>query len=638
MSDVREEVRDYEALRAEFSWETARAELDGVPGGRGLNIAHEAVDRHAVAGRRDEVAIRCLDPDGGAVELTFGRLKVLTNQFANLLRELGVETGDRVFVLTDRIPELYVAALGTLKNRCVFSPLFSAYGPEPIKARLAIGRGKVLVTTTGLYAKKIAPIEGSLSDLEHVLIIPDDRDPGRLSAAAPSGESAAESEPAGEPSRAPTEEGSAAADAEGESPSASGAEEDASDEAAGTEASEGVDEEDESAENDSVITRDLYELLLAADEDFAIPPTEPEQPALLHFTSGTTGTPKGVVHVHEAVVGHYASAQVVLDLKPEDVMWCTADPGWVTGVSYGLVAPLVVGATLIVDRAEFAADRWYRILQDESVTVWYTAPTAIRMLRRYGGELALDYDLSALRLAASVGEPLSPESVRWSRKVFGHPIRDTWWQTETGSIMIAAYPGIDARPGSMGKPVPGVEIQLVERTKREDGTVGVEPVVEADVTGELAIRSGWPSMFRAYLDDEERYAACFADDWYLSGDLARRDEDGYLWFVGRIDDVIKTAGHLVGPVEVENALMEHPAVAEVGVVGRPDEIAGEVVRAFVSLNPGYEPDEGLRADILGHARNKLGPAIAPKELEFRQDLPKTRSGKIMRRILKEEDE
>jgi len=549
-------LADYERVRADFSWEAARRELDGLPGGRGLNIAHEAVDRHVDHGRGDRLALLWLGKDGDSRRLTYRALAAETNRFANVLRSLGVGKGDRVFALTPRIPELYVACLGTLKNASVFSPLFSAFGPEPIAARVGAGRGKVLVTTDVLYKRKVASIRSSLPALEHVLLV-------RTTAS-------------------PLPEG----------------------------------------------TRDLRELLSAASERFEIPPTDPEDMALLHFTSGTTGKPKGAVHVHAAVVAHHATGKLALDLHPEDVFWCTADPGWVTGTSYGIIAPLTHGIVNVVDEADFDAERWYGILRDQRISVWYTAPTAVRMMMRVGAAMARRFETPALRFIASVGEPLNPEAVLWGQEAFGLPIHDNWWQTETGGIMIANFASMDIRPGSMGRPLPGVEAAVVRRSER-----GVE-VVPAGEEGELALARGWPSMFRGYLDDDERYRKCFAGDWYLTGDLARQDDAGYFWFVGRADDVIKSSGHLIGPFEVESALLEHPAVAEAGVIGKPDPIAMEIVKAFVSLKPGYQPGEALERELLGFARTRLGAAVAPKEIAIVASLPRTRSGKIMRRLLK----
>ena len=374
----------------------------------------------------------------------------------------------------------------------------------------------------------------------------------------------------------------------------------------------------------------LETLLTETADDFATAATSPDDLALLHFTSGTTGQPKGAMHVHEAVVAHHVTGQYALDLHPEDVFWCTADPGWVTGTSYGIISPLTIGCTLIVDQAEFDAERWYRILQDEKVTVWYTAPTAIRSLMRVGDEIPRQFDLSAIRFLASVGEPLNAEAVVWSNRVFGRPFHDNWWQTETGGIMIANYASMDVKPGSMGKPLPGVVAGIVTK----DAGGNAVPIEKPMTVGELALRPGWPSMFRGYLGAGERYRKCFSGGWYLTGDLAMRDANGYYWFVGRSDDMIKSAGHLIGPYEVESALMSHPAVAEAAVIGVPDERMGEAVKAFVSLKPGQRADDELRSALLGFVRKALGPAVAPREIDFRETLPRTRSGKIMRRLLK----
>jgi acetyl-CoA synthetase len=550
-------VPDLETYRASFGWESARRELDGLPDG-GLNIAHEAVDRHAAGPRRDHLAIRWLGKDGRRRDLSYGTLALETARFASALARLGVAPGDPLFVLAGRIPELYVAVLGALKHRCTVTPLFSAFGPEPIRARLELGRARVLVTTPSLYRKKVAPIRGGLRALQQVLLVPEPDEPMDIHG-----------------------------------------------------------------------TMDLSALLRAAPPVYTIRHTDPETRALVHFTSGTTGRPKGAIHVHQAVLAHHVTGRIALDLQPEDVFWCTADPGWVTGTSYGIISPLTNGVTSIVDEAEFDAERWYRILAEEHVTVWYTAPTAVRMMMKAGTALARHRVFPDLRFIASVGEPLNPEAVRWGEEAFGLPIHDNWWQTETGGIMIANYAAMDIRPGSMGKPLPGIDAGIVRR----DGD-GVRELTTPDEEGELALRAGWPSMFRGYLDDEARYRQCFADGWYLTGDLARRDADGYFWFVGRADDVIKSAGHLIGPFEVESVLMEHEAVAEAGVIGKPDPVVGEVVKAFVSLKEGFEASDALRRSLLAHARTRLGAAVAPKEIDILPALPRTRSGKIMRRLLK----
>jgi acetyl-CoA synthetase len=469
-----------------------------------------------------------------------------------------------VFTLLGRVPDLHVAVLGALKFAAVASPLFSAFGPEPIRERLTIGDGRVLVTTRALYDRKVAPVRDRLPGLRHVVLVGEGADPTGIAGARP-----------------------------------------------------------------------LDELLATASSTFEVPATKPDDLALLHFTSGTTGRPKGAMHVHDAVVAHHATGAFALDLHRDDVFWCTADPGWVTGTSYGIIAPLTNGVTLVLAEAEFDAERWYGTLEHERVTVWYTAPTAIRMMMR-AGLVGAGRDLSALRFIASVGEPLNPEAVTWGVDAFGLPIHDNWWQTETGGIMIANFASSDIKPGSMGRPLPGIDAAVLCRDEHgavvvEDGEAKLAP---PNVEGELALRPGWPSMFRGYLGEPDRYAKCFAGGWYLTGDLASVDDDGYFWFVGRGDDLIKSAGHLIGPFEVESALMEHPAVVEAGVIGKPDPVAGAVVKAFVVLRPEYEASDELRLELIGFGRKRLGAAVAPKEIEFAPSLPKTRSGKIMRRLLR----
>ncbi|WP_323772235.1 acetate--CoA ligase [Antarctobacter sp.] len=541
------------ATRAQAArWTEARSLIDGIEGG--LNIAHEALDRHVAQGHGDQIALRWFGKDDSQRDISYGALMEMSARFANVLAAHDLGRGDSLFSLAGRVPELYAGALGTLRAGLVFTPLFSAFGPEPIRTRMEIGGANVLLTTASIYRRKIAPWRDEIPSLKLVLILGDEAPEGCVA---------------------------------------------------------------------------LGPEMAAASSDFAPVPMDTEDPALIHFTSGTTGKPKGAVHVQSAVIYHAFSGREALGLTPGAIYWCTADPGWVTGTSYGILSPLVNRVTMIVDEAEFDLDRWYSTVERERVQIWYSAPTAIRMMMRAGATAAAPYDFSSLKFLASVGEPLNPEAVIWSQKVFGQPFHDNWWQTETGGIMIANRPGMEVRPGSMGKPLPGVEAAILD--KADDGTLRVCAPREI---GELALRPGWPSMMRSYLHEEARYQKTFAGGWYLSGDLAMQDEDGYFWFVGRADDLIKSSGHLIGPFEVESAMIEHDAVAEAGVIGVPDETAGEVVKAYVTLNPGYQPSEELERELRGHARKKLGAAVAPREIVFRNTLPKTRSGKIMRRLLK----
>ena len=531
-----------------------------------VNITDHVVDRHVRDGHGADVAVRFIGKSGIDVvsTLTFAELAVQSRRFAGVLRELGVEHGDTVALLSGRTPATYVAALGTWRAGGVVCPLFAAFGPEPLRQRLELGHARVLVTTASGYRRKIEALRPGLGELRHVLVTdvgPDEAPPGTESLAA---------------------------------------------------------------------LMDVATIVPDA-------PTRRDDPATIHFTSGTTGTPKGAVHVHDAVVALSATASEVFELERDDVYWCTADPGWVTGTSYGIIAPLAAGVTTVVDEAELDPARWYSILERERVSVWYTAPTAIRMLMRAGSELAHQHDLCCLRLVASVGEPLSREAVEWGAGAFGTPIRDTWWQTETGAIMIANRARSGVRAGSMGTAVPGIDAALLacddEGTLVRSGGHVVE-VHDPDAIGMIAIRPGWPSMFRAYIDAPERYERTFTDGWYLTGDLARRDHDGWFWFVGRADDVIKTAGHLIGPFEVESVLNEHPDVVASGVYGVPDPVAGQAIHAAVVLAPGVPVDETTTSGIMAHARRHLGAAVAPRVITPVDALPYTRSGKVMRRVLR----
>ncbi|MEF2964580.1 acetate--CoA ligase [Paenibacillus sp. M1] len=371
---------------------------------------------------------------------------------------------------------------------------------------------------------------------------------------------------------------------------------------------------------------DYYKEMELAPAEAEIEWVNREDGLILHYTSGSTGKPKGVYHVHNAMLQHYYTGKVVLDLKEGDVFWCTADPGWVTGTSYGIFAPWLNGATNVVRGGRFSPGDWYETIQQNKVTVWYSAPTAFRMLMGAGEDIVKGYDLSSLRHVLSVGEPLNPEVVRWGCKVYGHRIHDTWWMTETGAQLICNYPSMPLKPGSMGKPLPGIQAAIIDDNGK---------VLPPGRMGNLAIRTPWPSMMRLIWNNAPKFEEYFRiPGWYISGDTAYMDEDGYFWFQGRIDDVINSSGERIGPFEVESKLVEHPAVAEAGVIGKPDPTRGEIIKAFISLREGYTPSEQLKAEIARFVKEGLSAHAAPREIEFKEKLPKTRSGKIMRRVLK----
>ena len=548
-------LSDYHKLRESFSWDQVERELDWLPNG-GLNITHECIDRHCKDGKADKLAMIWLGKDMQEEErYTFAQMRDATNKFANVLRDLGVQKGERVFFFLDRLPETYIAILGALKAGCVAGPLFSAFGPDPVRDRLQDSGASVLVTAPELR-KRIAGILPDCTDLKHIIVVNKN---GRSS-----------------------------------EPLASG---------------------------------DLsYEDLMAqASAEFGNITTTRDDYSIMHYTSGTTGKPKGAVHRHNSVLQQYITGKWCLDLHEEDIYWCTADPGWVTGTSYGIIAPWSNGVTQFIYEGGFRATTWYDLIGRYGVTAWYTAPTAIRMMMKVGTEAATKRDTSSLRFTASVGEPLNPEGIFFGQEAFDLPFHDNWWQTETGAIMCANYAGSEIKPGSMGRPIPGIHMAIVDDQGNES------PLGEE---GNLAVKPGWPSMFQTYWRNEEMYQSKFEGDWYITGDRAHMDEDGYFWFHGRADDVINTAGHLVSPFEVESALLEHPAVAEAGVIGKPDPIAMEVVKAFVALVEGYEPSDALRRELLRFTRDKLASGTAPREIDFLPGLPKTRSGKIMRRLLK----
>jgi len=548
---LRPHLKDYDAERARFSWEGVEREFDWHTTGK-VNMAHEAIDRHADSWRRNKVALLYLD-DARLEKYTFLDLKRLTDRFANVLRKYGVGRGDRVFLFMPRAPEIYISLLGALKVGAIPSPLFEAFMKDAVRDRMADAQAVAAVTVP--HMKDRVPVD-ELPKLQHVFL------------------AGAKGAPLGRNE---------------------------------------VDWDDEMAR--------------APDTLGSVEWLGREDPLILHYTSGSTGKPKGVLHVQNAMLGQLITGKYVLDLHDEDIYWCTSDPGWVTGTSYGIFAPWLNGATNVIRGGRFDPDRWYETIQRLRVSVWYSAPTAFRLLMGAGTAVAKRYELSSLRHICSVGEPLNPEVIRWGWDAFeGRTIHDNWWMTETGHQLIANYPSMLVRLGSMGKPIPGVEAAIVD-----DGGKVLGP----HEIGNLCVRKGWPGMMRQIWRNPERYATYFRHDpWFFTGDSAHRDEDGYFWFHGRIDDVIKTSGERVGPFEVESKLVEHPAVAQAGVIGKPDAVRGEIIKAFISLRSGYQPSDALKQEIMAFVKKGLAAHMVPREIEFRPDLPRTRSGKIMRRVLK----
>ncbi|WP_010195451.1 acetate--CoA ligase [Bacillus sp. m3-13] len=542
-------LEDYEQTYRNFDWSEVEKNFSFSETGR-VNVAHEAIDRHADSARKNKVALYYRDPERDE-KYTFKEMKDMSNKAGNILKQTcDVEKGDRVFIFMPRSPELYFAALGAIKLGAIVGPLFEAFMEGAVKDRLEDSEAKVIITTPALLNR--IPLD-DLPAIKHVVLV---------------GENVKEEGP----------------------------------------------------------FIDFNSRMKEASKKLQVEWVEKTDGLVLHYTSGSTGKPKGVLHVHNAMVQHYQTAKWVLDLKEEDVYWCTADPGWVTGTAYGIFGPWLVGASNVIVGGRFRPEAWYETIEDYGVSVWYSAPTAFRMLMGAGDEVVKKYDLSSLRHILSVGEPLNPEVIRWGVKVFNLRVHDTWWMTETGAQLICNYPAMEIKPGSMGKPIPGVEAAIVDDQGNE---------LPPYRMGNLAIKKGWPSMMHTIWNNKEKYESYFMPgDWYVSGDSAYMDEEGYFWFQGRIDDVIMTSGERVGPFEVESKLVEHPAVAEAGVIGKPDPVRGEIIKAFVALRDGHTASDELKEEIRQFVKRGLAAHAAPREIEFRDKLPKTRSGKIMRRVLK----
>jgi acetyl-CoA synthetase len=541
-------LKDYESTYQTFDWGEVEKDFTWYKTGR-VNLAYEAVDRHAETEKKNKVALYFSNPTRDE-KYTFKDMKDMSNRAGNVLKQLDVEKGDRVFIFMPRSPELYFTLLGAVKLGAIVGPLFEAFMEGAVRDRLQDSEAKVLVTTPELLER--VPVE-ELPHLKHILLV-----------------------------------------------------------------GENVQEDEKYS--------DYFKRMENASKQLEIEWVDREDGLILHYTSGSTGKPKGVLHVHNAMLQHYLTAKWVLDLQEDDVYWCTADPGWVTGTSYGIFGPWLNGASNVIRGGRFSPEDWYSTIEKYGVSVWYSAPTAFRMLMGAGEDVIKRFDLSSLRHVLSVGEPLNPEVVRWGMKVFNLRIHDNWWMTETGAQLISNYPAMEVKPGSMGKPFPGIEAAIVD----DQGNV-----LPPNRMGNLAIKKGWPSMMRTIWNNEQKYESYFTPQgWYVSGDSAYMDEDGYFWFQGRVDDVIMTSGERVGPFEVESKLVEHPAVAEAGVIGKPDPVRGEIIKAFIALRVGYEQTDELKEEIRTYVKKGLAAHAAPREIEFRDKLPKTRSGKIMRRVLK----
>ena len=548
---VKHGLINYENTYKDFNWKDINRCFDHFSDNE-VNIAHEAIDRHANNGYKNKIALHWEDEDNVKKQYTFSDIKRQSDKLANVLRNLGVEKGDRIFLFLPRVTELYISIIAIAKVGAIAGPMFSAFGPEAVKDRLHDSEAKVLITTPDLN-QRVHEIKEELPALKHILLV---------------------------------------------------------------NAEHNLKQDEISYESETN----------KASESFKIRWVDPEDDLFILYTSGTTGKPKGVTHVHNDMISHYITTKWALDLREDDVYWCTADPGWVTGTVYGIWGPWLNGISQVVYNGRYDAEKWYTIIEKYKVTVWYTAPTALRMLMKAGDEIIKKYDLSSLRYICSVGEPLNPEVIRWGLKVYNLPIHDNWWQTETGSIMIANYPSLPIKPGSMGKPFPGICAKIIN-TKGKEVATGKQ--------GLLGLKRGWPSMLRKVWANKKKYNEYFKiSGWYTTGDTAYVDDDGYFWFVGRADDVINTAGHRVGPFEVESALVEHKAIAEAGVIGIPDKERSEIIKAFIVLNKGYKPSPKLKKDIQGFIKKRLSAHAYPRKIEFTKDVPKTRSGKIMRRLLK----
>ena len=507
-----------------------------------INMGALVFDEQAKGPHQNKIALYWEDEKGKQQNFTFHELYFLSNQFGNLLKNVGVKKGERVFFFLPRVPLVYYGFIGALKIGAIPGTLFAAFAPQALEERLKNSGAKILVTNKDLYSR-VQKIEKNLPELKKVLLV-----------------------------------------------------------------------------------ENIQKLLAKTSVKLKVTKMKPEDPAFMLYTSATGNTPVcGIVIPHQAFPQQLATTRLVLNLKENDVYWCTADPGWITGVVYGILTPWACGATQIIYEGRFEAKKWYSLLEDYRVNIWYTAPTAIKMLKQAGETLIKNYNLSSLRFVYSVGEALNPTLIDWSLKYWGKPIYETYWQTETGAIMIANRPDQKIKPGSMGKSLPEIKAAIVDNKGK---------ILPFNKKGNLAFKPGWDSMMVDVWRNKKRYQSYFRNGWYLTGDQAYQDKDGYFWFVGRDSDMIKTSGERVGAFEVESSLMKYPGIVEAGVIGKPDPLRGEIIKAFVVLQPSLRPSEALKKKLQEYVKTHLAGHAYPREIEFIDKLPKTRSGKIMRRFLK----
>ena len=515
------------------------------------NIGYLCTSRQVENGLGDKIALQLISPDLNQQCFTFLDLDRKTNQFANILKEYGFISGDRLAILLPKCLEQFIAFLGSLKAQVVVVSLFSNLGEDAIIDRLMDSGAKAIITKNSLF-RKISKRINQLPHLENIILI------------------------------------------------------------------------DEQTEQSGIIVSYQEEIKFSATR-FNCQVTPPDTPSIVHYTSGSTGKPRGVLHVHRSILQINETCKDVLGVTPETLYWCTADQGWITGTSYGIIGPWSIGATQVHFSGAYNAESWFRILQEKRINIWYTAPTALRMLMREDEEKLKSYDLSSLKHISSVGEPLNPEIIHWAKRLFNKDVFDTWFQTETGAIMIANFAGLPVKPGSMGKPVRGIEAAIILEDFQK---------AERNESGNLCVKSPWPSMFVDYINNSEIYKSKFKKGFYYSGDNAYTDEDGYYWFQGRNDDIINTAGHLVSPFEIESALLELPEIVESAAIAAPDDLLFEKVVVFVVLRGDKINHEELNLKIRLHIAHRVSSVATPQDVLFVKSLPKNKSGKIMRRVLK----